>query len=115
MLNKLSTQGQALRDFPGVPFLPHPPTLITPYSDPIWAPVCIPEMGALMSPSRTGTEAPSSFSNGSCSGKFSREAGPSLGGSGCLRGCTERLLGFLQELLEFQKDIPREGQPAGVK
>lgn len=39
-------------------------------------------------------------------GKSSREVGASLGGSGHLRGCMERLLGFLQEPLEFQNISP---------
>lgn len=60
-------------------------------------------------------EAPSSFSNGSHVGESSREVGASGGGSGHLRGCRERLFGFLLELLEFQKDVPRDGQPAGAK
>lgn len=71
-----------------------------------------------MGPSRIGTEAPSSFSNGSGGGgwKSSREAGASLGGSDHLRSCTELLhRGFLQELLEFHKDACRDGEPTGVK
>lgn len=48
-------------------------------------------------------------------GKSSGEVGASLGGSGHLKGCTERLFGSCNELLEFQKDIPRNGQPTGVK
>lgn len=46
-------------------------------------------------------------------GKSLREVGASLGGSGHLRGCVERLLGFLQEPLEFQNISPEMDSPQG--
>lgn len=64
-----------------------------------------------MGHSRISTEAPSSFSNGSCAGKSSREVGASLGGPDHLRGCTERLFGFPQEVLEFHKGTRRDAEP----
>lgn len=48
-------------------------------------------------------------------GKSSREVGASLGGSGHLRAYSERLWGLHLELLEFQKDVPTDHGPAGVK